>query len=45
MAKITTLENVRISQLHDIEANWNNLVDFIPENGEIIIYDKDENNS
>ena len=33
----------RISQKHDIEANWLLVPDFIPLNGEIIIYDEDEN--
>ena len=35
----------RISQKHDIEANWLLVPDFIPLNGEIIIYDEDENYS
>jgi hypothetical protein len=33
----------RISQLHKTEAAWNQLEDFCPEAGEIIIYDQDEN--
>lgn len=33
----------RIQHKHDTEANWNQITDFIPKNGEIIIYDKDEN--
>lgn len=33
----------RIIHKHDIEANWNKAVNFIPKAGEIIIYDKDEN--
>ena len=34
--------NTRIVQKHDIESNWN-LVSFIPKQGELIIYDADEN--
>lgn len=33
----------RITQKHDIEANWNKVVDFIPMRGEIIVYDIDAN--
>lgn len=33
----------RIAQKHDIEANWNNAVDFIPMRGELIVYDIDAN--
>lgn len=33
----------RIIHKHDIEANWDKAINFIPKNGEIIIYDKDEN--
>lgn len=33
--------NVRIINTHDTEANWNNTVNFVPEAGEIIIYDID----
>ena len=32
----------RIIHKHDIEANWNKAVNFIPKAGEIIIYDRDE---
>ena len=32
----------RIQHKPDTEANWNKITDFIPKNGEIIIYDKDE---
>lgn len=35
--------NSRIINKHDIEANWNNNPDFIPSQGEIILYDIDEN--
>ena len=37
--------NTRIIHKHDIESNWNKAVNFIPKNGEIIIYDADENYS
>ena len=33
----------RIAQKHDIEANWNKAVDFVPMRGEIIVYDIDAN--
>lgn len=31
----------RIIHKHDIEANWSLAVNFIPKQGEIIVYDKD----
>ena len=31
----------RIQHKHDIEANWIKAVNFTPLNGEIIVYDKD----
>lgn len=31
--------NIRISQKHDFEVNWNKARGFIPNAGEIIIYD------
>lgn len=34
----------RVLHKHDIEANWNKAINFIPKAGEIIIYDIDENN-
>lgn len=37
--------NGRIVHKHDIEANWNKAINFIPKNGEIIIYDPDSNYS
>lgn len=33
--------NGRIVHKHDTEANWNKATNFIPKNGEIIIYDPD----
>lgn len=33
----------RIQNKHDTEANWNNQTNFIPKQGEIVVYDKDEN--
>lgn len=35
----------RMQQKHDVQANWEKAVNFIPLEGEIIIYDPDENNS
>ena len=35
--------NTRIIHKHDSEANWNKAVNFIPIQGEIIVYDIDEN--
>lgn len=35
--------NKRIISTHDIEANWQTIKTFIPERGEIIIFDSDEN--
>lgn len=32
----------RVSNLHDTEANWNTKTEFVPNNGEIIIYDEDD---
>lgn len=34
----------RISQKHDIEANWLKAINFIPLKGEIIVYDEDDQN-
>ena len=33
----------RISLLHKTEAEWNKLTSFIPEEGELVLYDPDEN--
>ena len=38
------LVKARFGQKHDIEANWLLASDFIPLEGEIIVYDADENN-
>lgn len=35
--------NSRIIHKHDIEANWSKTVNFIPQQGELIVYDIDEN--
>ena len=35
----------RLQQKHDIEANWNLATNFVPKQGELIVYDKDENYS
>ena len=38
------IQQARMQQKHDIEANWLKYgINFIPRKGEIIIYDKDEN--
>ena len=37
--------NTRIVHKHDIEANWQLAVNFIPKQGELIVYDIDENYS
>lgn len=34
----------RMQQKHDVQANWEKAVNFIPLEGEIIVYDPDENN-
>ena len=33
----------RLQQKHDIEANWNLATNFVPKQGELIVYDPDEN--
>lgn len=35
--------NSRIQHKHDTEANWNKATNFIPKQGELIVYDIDEN--
>lgn len=35
--------NTRIQHKHDIEANWKKATGFIPKEGELVIYDADEN--
>lgn len=42
MAKEKQIKS-RIINKHDIEANWDKAVNFIPEKGEIIVYDIDDN--
>ena len=37
--------HTRVTQKHDVEENWNKAENFIPKEGEIIIYDKDDNHS
>ena len=32
----------RISQLHKTESEWNSMIPWIPEPGELVIYDPDE---
>lgn len=33
----------RVSHLHKTEADWNKLPNWVPEAGEIVIYDSDNN--
>lgn len=33
--------NTRVQLKHDTQKNWNAAVNFIPKNGEVIIYDPD----
>ena len=35
----------RLQQKHDIEANWNLATNFVPKQGELIVYDKDDENA
>lgn len=35
----------RIIHKHDVELNWNKATNFIPKQGEIIVYDIDSNHS
>ena len=35
----------RIVHKHDSEANWNRATNFVPKQGELIIYDTDTNHS
>lgn len=35
----------RLIQKHDTEANWNKATNFIPKDGELIIYDIDATNT
>ena len=37
--------NARIINKHDIADNWSKAVNFVPKQGEIIIYDVDENHN
>ena len=37
--------STRIIHKHDTEANWNKATNFIPKEGELIVYDKDQNHS
>lgn len=38
-----TLNNIRIVHKHDTEENWLKATNFIPKQGELIIYDIDKN--
>lgn len=37
------LLNTRIANKHDTETNWNNVPSFVPLQGEMIVYDVDDN--
>lgn len=37
--------NARMISKHDTQAKWENVSDFIPYKGEIIVYDRDDNHS
>lgn len=45
MANIEKVVKARQMQKHDIEANWIKAVNFIPKDGEFIVYDEDENHT
>lgn len=36
--------NTRIKQKHDTAENWGKATNFIPQNGELIVYDADNSN-
>ena len=38
----TNIEKARMQQKHDTASNWNNVENFVPKEGEFIVYDKDE---
>ena len=40
---MATINNIRIIHKHETEANWNKAINFVPQQGELIIYDIDEN--
>ena len=44
MSEIKTFQT-RIINKHDTEAKWNEKIDFIPNQGEIIVYDIDDNHN
>lgn len=43
MAKTIKEIASRIYLKHDVEKNWNKATTFIPQKGEIIVYDRDDN--
>ena len=45
MANIIKEIASRVILKHDIESNWNRVESFIPNKGEIIIYDIDDNHT
>lgn len=40
-----TLNNIRVINKHDLEENWLKATGFTPKQGELIVYDIDENYS
>lgn len=44
MAKVKEIPG-RLILKHDIESNWNRAVTFVPKQGEIVIYDVDDNHT
>lgn len=43
MSNKSTTQKSRFAQKHDVEANWDKAVNFVPLEGEMIIYDPDKN--
>ena len=44
MSKVKEIPG-RLILKHDIESNWNRAVTFVPKQGEIVIYDIDDNHT
>ena len=40
----TRLQNIRLVQKHEIQADWEKAVNFVPLQAEIIVYDADSTN-
>lgn len=39
---MSTTVNARVIHMHDVEAVWNTIPEFIPKCGEVIVYDVDD---